>query len=75
MSSTIEISNEAKNVWDRWKKATNKTSIELMDAIVDSAIRHKQRELYLSLPRPDKTNKPLINIRIHKNYRKINGTL
>jgi len=71
MSTTIEVSKRFHTVYRRWLKTKRMNSVEFMDKLIDEVSLKHQREFYLSLPDPRQIkNKPLSNIKLHKNYRK-----
>jgi len=69
-TTTIEIYRDDLQVWRRWCKVKGLTSPETMLGIVDAAKAKKVQEIYSSLPKPEKTSKPLSGKKIQKNYRK-----
>jgi hypothetical protein len=71
--TTIEIYSQDKQWWNKCKKIKNMKSAKLFNRIKEECRLNHAREFYLSLPDPKtvKTNKPLLNKKIRKNYRKI----
>ena len=69
-TTTIEIYRDDLRMWRRWCKTKGLTSPEMMRKIVDAAKAKKVQEIYSSLPKPEKTSKPLSGKRIKKKYKK-----
>jgi len=69
-TTTIEIYRDDLQVWRRWCKVKRLTSPEMMRGVVNAAKSKKAQDMYSSLPKPEKTSKPLSGKQIKKKYKK-----
>lgn len=69
-TTLIEIYQDDLPTWRRWCKVKGLRSKDLMSEIMREVGRRHQRELYLSLPRPDSRKKPLLGKKIEGNFKR-----
>jgi len=69
--TSISIYKENLSIWNDWLQKKNMTSAEFIESLINHVKQKKQQELYKTLPTPHNFHKPLENIKLNKNYKKI----